>query len=456
MIEERVPAGAKRPRRRSDYLALLGALLALTVLVSYANGWLLYRQVRDDLDRLMGERLLAIATTVAGTIGSDRFTELAIFGESSLAYTETRAELAAIAASNDLENITLLDSSGNTIFDLSGEASLGAPNALLAIQPELQTALISGLPQTSPLVRVPVAGRTQFMKTGYAPIEQELGGVVGAVVVQGGSAFFAVLPEIRSKAIGSALIGLLSVSVLGFFFFRVLRSLTRLEDSLRSAAALSAIGQIAAVVAHEVKNPLAIIRSRAERVRAKIEAGKDSAEVLSWFEAIPSEIDRLDEIVTSYLSLARPDGAKERRSDPRSVIEEIARLLRPDLDRRGIALTLEIPEEPMEAAIGARSLKQILLNLLLNAAQAMEGEGGSIVVGAARQEGRVRVSVRDTGRGMSDEEIRRAFEPFYTTKATGSGLGLTLVRSLVQGSAGIMEIRSRPGKGTEVVLLFSS
>jgi signal transduction histidine kinase len=455
MTTERVPAGGRRHRRRSDYLALLGALLALTVLVSYGNGWLLYRQVRNELDRLMGERLLAIATTVAGTIGSDRFAELAVFGASSVAYGETRVELATIAASNDLENITLLDSSGNTIFDLSGEAPLGAPNALLALQPELQTALISGLPQTSPLVRVPVAGRSQFMKAGYAPIEQELGGVVGAVVVQGSSAFFAVLPELRSKAIGSALIGLFAVSVLGFFFFRVLRSLTRLEDSLRSTAALSAIGQIASIVAHEVKNPLAIIRSRAERVRAKIEAGKDSAEVLSWFEAIPSEIDRLDEIVTSYLSLARPD-AGERRSDTRAVIEEIARLLRPDLDRRGVALTLEVPDEPLEAAIGARSLKQILLNLLLNAAQAMEGEGGSIVIGAARQEERVRVSVRDTGRGMSEEEIRRAFEPFYTTKATGSGLGLTLVRSLVQGSAGVMDIKSRPGKGTEVILLFSS
>ncbi|MCA8963088.1 MAG: ATP-binding protein, partial [Planctomycetes bacterium] len=416
------------------------------------NGWLLYRHVRDELDRLMGDRLLAIATTVAGTIGSDRFSELAVFGPDSPEYEQVRAELAGIAASNDLDDITLLDHAGSTVFELSSTSTIGEPNALFALQPELQTALISGLPQASPLVRVTARGEPQYLKSGYAPIEDQRGSVVGAVVVQGGSAFFSVLPQLRTRATTSALVGLLVVLVLGVLFFRVLRSLVRLEDSLRSTAALAAIGQIAAVVAHEIKNPLAIIRSRAERVRSKIESGKDRDEILSWFETIPSEVDRLNEIVTSYLSLARPELSGDGRCEVRAVIEEIATLLRPDLERQSVELALELGPGSLEASIGARSLKQVLLNLVLNATQALDDEQPirRVSIGADSHDAQVRIWVKDTGRGMTEEEIRRTLEPFYSTKPTGSGLGLTLVRSLVRGSGGDVRMKSRPGEGTQV------
>jgi two-component system sensor histidine kinase HydH len=257
----------------------------------------------------------------------------------------------------------------------------------------------------------------------------------------------------RRRLLWSAAAGAAVALVLLVLIARVLRSFVRYEDSLRRAAALAAIGQISALVAHEVKNPLAIIRSRSERVRARIEAGKDPREILEWFGAIPAEVDRLDAILTGYLSLARPEAEGEGTCDPAAVARETVELLRPELARQGVSAQSEFPDGTLSVAMGARSLKQILLNLLLNAMQAMDA-GGVVTVRARREPGKVAIEVQDSGRGMSEEERRRAVEPFYTTRPAGSGLGLTLVQSLVQARGGTVEIRSAPGRGTRVSLLL--
>jgi len=442
--------------RRGRYLALLAVLLGLVLAVSFVAQWWLYRAVRDQMDGLMGERLLAVATVVAGTIGWDGVLELSVAGSASTRYEETRKRLREIAGQNDLDALTLVDSDRRVLLAIGPAAEPGRIDPALELETALTDVLVTGRPRSSPLSRIEVRGlRDEYLKAGYAPIVDPDGTVVGAVVVEGGRQFFAVLPALRSRLLFSAGLGFLATAALGVVFFLTLRSLVRLEDSLRGTAALTAIGQIASVVAHEIKNPLAIIRSRSERVRAKIEAGKDPAEVLEWFDVIPQEVDRLNEIVTNYLSLARPDRDAEARCRVSAVAEEIALLLRHDLERRSIELRLE-GEPELHAAIGARSLKQVFLNLVLNAVDAIgEGTSGQIRIQARSRSAKwVEVRVSDTGKGMTPAERSRILEPFFTTKPTGSGLGLTLVQSLVHGAGGRVEIESRPGEGTSVVLLI--
>ena len=442
--------------RRGRYLALLALLLGLVLAVSFAAQWWLYRAVRDQMDDLMGERLLAVGTVVAGTIGWDGVLELSVAGSASTRYEETRQRLREIAGQNDLDALTLVDSERRVLLAIGPAAETGRIDPTLEFEASLSEVLVTGRPRSSPLSRVEIAGlRDEYLKAGYAPILDPEGTVVGAVVVEGGRQFFAVLPALRSRLLFSATLGFLATAALGVVFFLTLRSLVRLEDSLRGTAALAAIGQIASVVAHEIKNPLAIIRSRSERVRAKIEAGKDPAEVLEWFDVIPQEVDRLNEIVTNYLSLARPDRDAEGRCDVSAIAEEIAVLLRHDLEHRGIELQLET-EPRLFAAIGGRSLKQVLLNLVLNGADAIvEGSVGRIRIQARHRSARwTEIRVADNGKGMTSEERSRILEPFFTTKPTGSGLGLTLVQSLVHGSGGRVEIDSRAGDGTSVVIVI--
>jgi len=441
----------RRGLRRSHYLGLLSVLVLAILAVSYLNSLFLYRTVRDQMDEQMGQRLLAIATTVARTLPEDHIFDLIAFGSTSDTYEAIRSELETIALDNQLDSIRLVDADRMTLLD--PDPAGAATSAVQELQPELALTLETGQPQTSPLVRIDLDELPgEYLKTGFAPLQTEDGTVLGAVVVEGGSEFFSVLPGLRRRLINSAVFAGLALLVLGAVFFLILRSLFRLEDSLKSTAALAAIGQISSIVAHEIKNPLAIIRSRAERVRAKIEAGKDSEEVLEWFETIPNEVDRLNEIVTNYLSLARPGQGGEEQCEIASVARDTMALLRHDLERRGISLREDFPANALAAPtvqIGSRSLKQILLNLILNAGQAIEGEG-QITVRSREVDRGWEISVIDTGRGMGEEEVRRILEPFYTTKETGSGLGLTLVQSLVTGRGGKLEIHSTPGSGTEI------
>ena len=440
-------------RRRTRYLSLLVGLLAAMLIAISAGGWILYRAVRDELDRQLGRRLMSIAATAGETFGADR---LALLRESSGADQDRlRRELERLASVNDLQNIQLIDSSRIVLFDLRGGAWTGEIDPLLAIQPELGATLLSGEPRASRLVSVRgLPG--EYLKTGYAALEDPSGEIHGAIAVEGGSEFFRVLPGMRRRLLWSALGASLGALVLVLLILRVLRSLIRYEDSVQRAAALAAIGQISALVAHEVKNPLAIIRSRSERLRAKLEKGSDPRELLVWFDAIPAEVDRLDAILTNYLALARPDVEGEGSCRPDAVARETAAFLRPELENRGLTVEEEFdPDGRARVAMGARSLKQVFLNLLLNAMQASE-RGGPITIRTRREHVGFALEVEDRGRGMTEEERRRAQEPFFTTRPTGSGLGLSLVQSLVEARAGRVEIRSAVGRGTRVTIRLPS
>lgn len=441
--------------RRTRHLALLTALLFLLILAGAAGSLLLYASVRNELDRQLGHRLMSIAATAARGIGPDRLTHLRGLSPGSPEFERLRGEMEEMARVNDLDNLTLLGADRAVILDLHGSAGDGIRDPLIDLQPELLTTMISGEPRSTRLVEVKgLPG--EFLKTGYAAFEDSAGRILGAVAVEGGSDFFSVLPGLRRTLRWVFIVGVGSALVIGFLIFGVLRSLVRYEDSLRQAAALAAIGQISAVVAHEVKNPLAIIRSRAERVRARIEAGRPKEEILEWFEAIPAEVDRLNGILTTYLSLARPDAAGEAVSRPAQVVHETCALLEPDMTRQGIVIRREFDEEAAEkaeAAIGARSLRQVLLNLMLNAAQAMPS-GGTLALRVRKARDQIIMEVEDNGAGMTEAQVRRAPEPFYSTRESGTGLGLTLVQSLVQACGGALEIRSQPGRGTRVQIVL--
>lgn len=446
-----------RPWSRGRYLTLLAVLLGLLLAVSFGSQWWLYRAVRGQLDEQMGERLLAVGTVVAGTIGWDGVLELSVAGPASPRYEEVRQRLREVASQNDLDALTVIDTDRRVLVSVGSLAEPGRVDPMLEFETVLSEVIVTGMPLSSPLTRIEAEGLAdEFLKAGYAPVVDPEGTVVGAVVVEGGRQFFTVLKELRGRLLFSAGLGFLATIALAVVFFLTLRSLVKLEDSLRGTAALAAIGQIASVVAHEIKNPLAIIRSRSERVRRKIEQGKEPAEILEWFDVIPQEVDRLNEIVTNYLSLARPERGTEGQCSVGAVAREITALVGPDLEKRGIQLDASQALD-VEVRIGARSLKQILLNLVLNAADAIRpdtdsaGTGGVIRITTRSRSTRwVDVRVEDDGRGMTQEERSRILEPFFTTKATGSGLGLTLVHSLVQSTGGRLEIESQIGKGTVI------
>ncbi len=221
-----------------------------------------------------------------------------------------------------------------------------------------------------------------------------------------------------------------------------------LETSQRAAAQnekLAAIGRLAAGVAHEVRNPLGVIRASASLVQESFEAGSESHRACGF---ICEEIDRLNGLISSLLTLARPAEPRLQRVSVEKVLERALVLEASDLERRGIAVAREQTGSIPEILADPDLLAQMLLGLVTNAAEALD-RGGRIHLRVDPQLDTVHFEVADSGPGIALEDAERIFEPFFTTKPTGTGLGLAMTARIVQAHGGQIEVLQRRGAGPD-------
>jgi len=216
----------------------------------------------------------------------------------------------------------------------------------------------------------------------------------------------------------------------------------RVEDELAKARTLAVIGELAAKIAHEIKNPLAGIYGAVHVLARQLEPGDARRSVL---ESVQREIHRLDDTVLELLNFARPDGARTRPVALRNFIEDVAEPLRAQFAPQNIVIETDVDAGlivPLDAKLGG----QVLSNLIVNSAQALQGPG-VVRVEALRREGEVEVRVLDNGPGFPPESLAKVFEPFFTTRSRGSGLGLAIVRKNVRSHGGHVVAENRPEGG---------
>ncbi|EGY27501.1 his Kinase A domain protein [Desulfovibrio sp. A2] len=229
-----------------------------------------------------------------------------------------------------------------------------------------------------------------------------------------------------------------------------------LEKSLSEAEKLAAVGTLAAGVAHEIRNPLSALRGFAQYFAKKL-AGKQPDE--NYAQTMVREADRLNRVITDLLYLARPRAIEPRQVSLGQLAAELESLVRFDAGKLGVRMRTSLGPDLVMADEDA--LKQALLNLVLNSldalAQCPAPSGGGereIHISSMASDGGVWVFVRDTGPGMSREQREQAFEPFYTTKKKGTGLGLALVHKTMRDHGGRAQIDSEVGRGATVALFF--
>jgi len=224
----------------------------------------------------------------------------------------------------------------------------------------------------------------------------------------------------------------------------------RLEGQLHQSERLAALGEMTAGVAHEVRNPLGIISSTAELLRERL-ARYEPANHLA--QIIVDEANRLNEKVTEFLDFARPRIPNLRPCDLEAVLNRNLELLQPEIDRLGIDVTRDYHLNGRPLVVDPDLLHQAFLNLLLNAIQAMPAGGHLTVVtlpGPRHQGGEIRF--QDDGEGIDPENLKKILNPFFTTKEKGSGLGLPIVKSIIEAHQGHLQISSAPGTGTTVII----
>ncbi|HEX6739249.1 MAG TPA: ATP-binding protein [Vicinamibacteria bacterium] len=234
-----------------------------------------------------------------------------------------------------------------------------------------------------------------------------------------------------------------------------LREHRRLEERLHFAERSTALGRLASAVAHEIRNPLNFINLSIDHVRERLAPAEDGRR--EDFERILSnvkaEISRLNRLVGDFLSFGKPMRLHPRACDLAVVLREVAALVDHKARDQGIALDFDAEPGLPQLVVDPELLKTCFLNLMINAVDAM-GDGGLLTVTVRRAPGGdgIEVEVRDTGRGMTPEEIDSAFEPYFSTKDTGLGLGLALTRKIVEDHGGTVQLQSTPGQGTVALI----
>lgn len=224
---------------------------------------------------------------------------------------------------------------------------------------------------------------------------------------------------------------------------RVYQELQQNIERLRKSERLYAAGQLSASLAHEIRNPLASISGAA----GILKRGHGSTEnVNDCLEIIEKESQRLNKLLTSFLDFARPRAPRFQRTDLNTIVDSVAALARHADGFREVELRRDVRSVLPEIECDPEQLKQVLLNLLINAAQASPLHG-TVWVSASQGSDRVEIAVRDQGCGMPRELQDQIFDPFFTTKENGTGLGLAIASMIVDQHGGLLTATSNPGKG---------
>ena len=419
-------------------MILAGAALAATAALS----WISYRSVRDAMTEEFARRLELMAATAASQVSAADVEEARRLGDEGPGYLAIQLLLETLRSNAGILDASLLDTTRTVIFDGRGPERERQPSPLSALAPEGIAHAFGGRAAVSPPFRL--AGQVE--RAGFAPVRDAAGGVVGVVAVEASPTYLAELEHLGSRLLLTTLVIGLAIVVLGAVIFRVTQSAVRLERRLSRAENLAAMGRLTATLAHEIKNPLAIIRGSAERL------GKLEPEARRMAEYVVEETDRLSRTVARYLQFARGEHAGTQPGDAVKALEATLDLLEGEIKARRV--TLERAGATVASApvrLDDESLKQVYLNLVLNALEAMP-QGGTLGVTLAEPRGRVEVRIADTGVGIAPETLRALSQPFVTTKAQGSGLGLFLTRRLLESAGGTLEIASQEGAGTTVVV----
>ncbi|MHC4064905.1 MAG: ATP-binding protein [Planctomycetota bacterium] len=221
-----------------------------------------------------------------------------------------------------------------------------------------------------------------------------------------------------------------------------------LQARLAESEHLANVGQLAATLAHEIKNPLAGISGAIQVIGSSLPPGSPHKEVIG---EVLSEIDRLDATARDLLIYARPKPPLRKKLRVGQLLQDTLMQLRQEPTVQGLRIHGDGLECAAEALVDDTQFRQVISNLLLNAAHACE-KGGEVTFRVSSEEGMVRIEVGDTGIGIPAEAVPHTFEPFYTTKAKGTGLGLPICRWIVESHGGRIRLESERGEGTTVTI----
>ena len=251
------------------------------------------------------------------------------------------------------------------------------------------------------------------------------------------------------QVIGTALEGEEGLFMGWVILFRDLSEIEHLKKEMARSQRLASIGRLAAGVAHEIRNPLSSIKGFAtyfrERYR-RVPEDKKTAEIMI------QEVERLNRVIGQLLEFARPMTIQKRPASLDDTIKDSLKMVEGDAHGKGIGVSFQGDPHTKEVFIDPDRIKQVLLNLYLNAIEAMTDGGRLSVEVVQEDDGYFQIRVSDTGKGIKKEDLPHLFDPYFTTRSSGTGLGLAIVHNIIESHGGEVSVKSRYGEGTTVTI----
>jgi signal transduction histidine kinase len=237
-------------------------------------------------------------------------------------------------------------------------------------------------------------------------------------------------------------------------FVMLIRDVTqfrKLTEEKIESERMTALTLLAAGVAHELGNPLNSLTIHLQLMERKLKKikGKEAPQLLEMLSVAQGEIKRLDFIIGQFLAAIRPTQPQLQRTQVNDLIHEAVKFLTPELHQGRVKVKLDLATGLPSAPLDASQMKQAFYNLIRNAAQAMPN-GGTLTITSSFNDYEMRLSFADSGKGISTANMSNLFQPFFTTRKTGTGLGLLIVRRIIREHGGEIELESREKEGTTV------
>ncbi len=439
--------------RRRHWLAWAVVAYAVIIAVVWIGLVNLYQASRDRLDQALGERLLAVATTLAPRIDGRLVSEAEAGLELSVAELHLlETEFKSLRQDQTLAEITLTSQEGLVLVASSPSLQVGLPNDFLGLDTNEVDAALAGVSTVTPLYD---KGGT-LQKSAHVPVydfdtEFDIDEVVAVLTVSGNADFFGTLEHLKRGALATGAVVLVVLVLMGIFLYRINSSFAQYQESIQRQENLAAMGRMTAGIAHEIRNPLGIIRGAGEHLQGVLEKAGIQDPVAGF---IPEEVDRLNHILNGYLAFGSNREAVMQPLDLGQCLHRGAGLIQDELEKAQVSVSLPGVQTKMTVLGDPLRLQQVVLNLLINARDAMPA-GGNIEVEITVENSRALVTMRDDGCGLSEVDADRLFEPFWTNKEKGSGLGLAMSRRIVEdmnGSLNLRQRRDRTGAVAEISL----
>lgn len=413
--------------------------MIVVVLAAFSLGsWFFLNNLNRTLDEELANRLNAVVGLVARQVQTTAFADRVASGQRFTAKVLIDPLIDTLPVEINVQNIFLIDrqfqvlKSNQDIFEPGEEISY-----LHDDSSEVRRAW-AGEIVSSP---VDTLFGNRF-KAAYAPVRDTRGDIVCLVVVEASADFLNLLEPVQQHLVigGVAILGVLIT--FAFLLYSAVSLFLRTQENLRRSERRAAMGEMAAAVAHEIRNPLGIIKSTAYVLRQRYE---NAAQPDELFEFIPSEVRRLNHLVNDFLSLTRDKQLNLSPQDLVKTVQKAITMVRNDEQANGVVLNFNTAAPSLSLRHDEEAITQVLLNLLLNAIQALEGKG-KIEVRLQEEKKMAHIAVQDNGPGLPVDP-EKIFEPFFTTKTRGSGLGLAVCKQLVEKHGGRIAAESEKGKG---------